>query len=1267
MQTFEKTHLSRDDDSLDVDLMVLPSFEPRRFLTSSLKFLLFGSLTAVLFTRADALDIFQATPTLNALYTDWKTNPPSGSSITRNTSPTFVGAGFDLSMVGWKSGTGVASANVRAFHIATISPLHFYTAAHANMQNGSVICFVNRGGVVVLRTVASSGITFSRDGSSTMYQNDLSAGTFSRPLEIGDAVSVSRILDVATQNYANLPMLVTGSEVSSWNATIGDRGTLLAVDKVAPGNGGSAITLFYPVFTGFATVPGTDLGAQSGDSGSPVFITTTTPSGRREATLAGAWWTGGGAGTVLPNLPSSPNTSITTPYGSGFYDPVTPINSYLKSTGYALKWTIYDNPSDASRTALQWQGTSGDGKFSTPSNWRRGGQTSVQAPSGPVLFDESAASSARSITVDSPSTVRGILFKTSVGAQGFRLAGPSTLSIDYTGIRNESSAAQTLEMPLILSASQNWEAENGDLIINSLITTTNTSLLVVGGAQNTLLNNAVSGDGALGKDDAGTLSINATCTYTGNTFIHEGTVRLLSQGALPSTSVKFIGSQNATLDLNGKSQMFSGISSEFGSKGRIMLGAGGRLICNNSVDASYGGSISGIGSITKNGNGAWTIAGNVDCVGNLTVNGGRLIVNGNLTNLTGVSVANGTAFSYGGIATLNAPVILENGASFFCISNASYNGNLSGNGTIGGGGVLQLPAVLAVGAGTLLSPGDAVGTLYSSSQDWRTGGVYLCEINDIAGVAGGTSGWDLVSIKGTLATGNVSNSFVVRLSAAGPLPGWDASKSYSWKIAEASDGITGFSSARFAVDATGFAAVNPIGSGSFSLTQNGNTLQLNFVPGVAGDFTAGASSVTSGLLAFWRLNESGTSSFTDSSGGSRTLSVLAGTVPTAGGRFGGGLNFDGSNSAGATFNCPALTSFTLSAWVRLDARGTFPRVLEAGAFRVLLRSDYPYLGFSCGRTGVAGDWYATSPQIDLGTWYQIVVAYDSSSTSNVPSLYVNGVKRTLTTVAAPVGNSTGTSGVAYIGNRADGQRPLTGRIDQVRLFNRVVSDAEAALLYADSDLDSPQNLAAAPTANGIYLSWNAVVGSAVTYKIARASSATGPFVYVSSPVPGTAFVDATIEAGKTYFYFVTAGSAGVAGPDSTTVSATAWTPLEAWRFSQFGTPFNTGSASDLADPDADGVNNLLEYALGGSAGAFDRPPGTPVLSWTPGGTALELTYQKILSRTDIRYEVQTSTDLVTWTPVADVLMGTANGVETRRATVTPSGKSLFLRLCLVRL
>ncbi|EIP96918.1 hypothetical protein OpiT1DRAFT_01345 [Opitutaceae bacterium TAV1] len=93
--------------------------------------------------------------------------------------------------------------------------------------------------------------------------------------------------------------------------------------------------------------------------------------------------------------------------------------------------------------------------------------------------------------------------------------------------------------------------------------------------------------------------------------------------------------------------------------------------------------------------------------------------------------------------------------------------------------------------------------------------------------------------------------------------------------------------------------------------------------------------------------------------------------------------------------------------------------------------------------------------------------------------------------------------------------------------------------------------------------------------------------------------------------------------------------LESWREAHFGTTANEGEAADTADPEGDGLPNLLEYALG-----LDPLHSDSAGSVTIGKTAdtgnerLTLSFTRIADPA-LTYTVEATDDLVSgeWTPV----------------------------------
>jgi hypothetical protein len=102
------------------------------------------------------------------------------------------------------------------------------------------------------------------------------------------------------------------------------------------------------------------------------------------------------------------------------------------------------------------------------------------------------------------------------------------------------------------------------------------------------------------------------------------------------------------------------------------------------------------------------------------------------------------------------------------------------------------------------------------------------------------------------------------------------------------------------------------------------------------------------------------------------------------------------------------------------------------------------------------------------------------------------------------------------------------------------------------------------------------------------------------------------------------------------------------------------------DLDADGMSNLLEYAL-------HENPTAPGVARLPtvalAGGYLTLTYSQVTTATDIQYAVEKSTDLTTWVaanPVNQVI-ATEGNVQTIKAQVALTGAPrLYLRLRITR-
>jgi hypothetical protein len=113
--------------------------------------------------------------------------------------------------------------------------------------------------------------------------------------------------------------------------------------------------------------------------------------------------------------------------------------------------------------------------------------------------------------------------------------------------------------------------------------------------------------------------------------------------------------------------------------------------------------------------------------------------------------------------------------------------------------------------------------------------------------------------------------------------------------------------------------------------------------------------------------------------------------------------------------------------------------------------------------------------------------------------------------------------------------------------------------------------------------------------------------------------DGVVEGDRTIVLTLSNSTAyNLATPASATVTIHD-TPFNDWRLANFGTNANNNAISgDLADPDGDGIVNLLEYALNLNPNV-PSASGLPTPQLNPTCGCLTLTYTRVIAATDLTY------------------------------------------------
>jgi hypothetical protein len=222
------------------------------------------------------------------------------------------------------------------------------------------------------------------------------------------------------------------------------------------------------------------------------------------------------------------------------------------------------------------------------------------------------------------------------------------------------------------------------------------------------------------------------------------------------------------------------------------------------------------------------------------------------------------------------------------------------------------------------------------------------------------------------------------------------------------------------------------------------------------------------LVGLWSFNEgTGTVAY-DYSGNNSTGTWNGTQVGTSGYYSAGKIGpwagvFDGSstyvnltNNASLSFD--RTNTFSLCSWINTTST-------NGGTIISKFNQQSPYPGWSFGfqGTGVLQEdllsnlgtsqlSVATVSTINNGTWNFVCGTYNGSSAASGIQLYINGANVSTTVVSNNLVSSILTTVPVLIGGRSSNGSGVAilwpGRIDDARVYNRVLSASEIAAMYA---------------------------------------------------------------------------------------------------------------------------------------------------------------------------------------------------------------------------
>ena len=175
----------------------------------------------------------------------------------------------------------------------------------------------------------------------------------------------------------------------------------------------------------------------------------------------------------------------------------------------------------------------------------------------------------------------------------------------------------------------------------------------------------------------------------------------------------------------------------------------------------------------------------------------------------------------------------------------------------------------------------------------------------------------------------------------------------------------------------------------------------------------------SGLVAAYSFGEGAGTVVTDASGNGNTGSLGSGVTWTAAGRFGSALAFNGANL------------YKWNAVLMKEQPGEFLYALYSGSSS----HRRPYVYFNTSTTSAGERGASGSKWLPLNAWSHLAGTYDGASLK----LYVNGQLVRSQAVSGPIATSTGP---LRIGGNSIWDQYFEGRIDEVRIYNRALSESE---------------------------------------------------------------------------------------------------------------------------------------------------------------------------------------------------------------------------------
>ena len=222
-----------------------------------------------------------------------------------------------------------------------------------------------------------------------------------------------------------------------------------------------------------------------------------------------------------------------------------------------------------------------------------------------------------------------------------------------------------------------------------------------------------------------------------------------------------------------------------------------------------------------------------------------------------------------------------------------------------------------------------------------------------------------------------------------------------------------------------------------------------------------SASLSSGLVGYWNFDEGSGTTAADASGFGNTSTLTNGPKQVIG-QVGQGLSFDGiddmvnAGSASSLDDLDLTGGLSISVWIRPNTLGensagrivTKDNNTATGHWRFQVETNNRLL-FAKQHSGTLLRRESTNNSIALNTWQHVAVTWGGTSSASGVRFFVNGIETgyAVSNDGTLIKNSDNALPVR-IGSQENTNNSFDGSMDEVRIYNRVLSSSEIKELSA---------------------------------------------------------------------------------------------------------------------------------------------------------------------------------------------------------------------------